>query len=69
MKPIVAVPFSIPCAVSKRRPLGIVDEIREAVRAAKSRHPSLAASHLCDVALKRTGDTLRLTLYFQTKPS
>ncbi len=68
MKPVVAVPVSIPFDKSSARPLGIVDEIREAVRAAKASHPALASSQLCDVSLRRAKGGVRVTLYFRPTP-
>ena len=68
MKTVVAVPVSIPFDAQSPRPLGIVDEIREAVRAAKARHPALASSYLCDVSLRRARGGVRLTLYFRPSP-
>lgn len=68
MKPVVAVPVSIPFDRPSATPLGIVDEIRQAVRDVKARHPALAASHLCDVSLRRAKGGVRLTLYFRPGP-
>lgn len=59
----VAVPLKLTTGVRSSR-LGIVDDIRQAVRGAKRAHPGLAGSKLADIAFKRRGNELLVTLYF-----
>jgi len=64
MARFVAVPLRLETGSFGKRPLGLVDELRLAVERIKRTHPSLANSKLQDVALKRRGDHLQVTLYF-----
>lgn len=63
MSHVVTVGCRIPLRRQASR-LGVVDAIREAVKTVKARHPHLETSALMDIALKRRGDEIRLTLYF-----
>lgn len=64
MARFIAVPLRLPCGRQAAKGLGIVDELRLAVERAKRMHPSLANAELKDVALRRRGDHLQVTLYF-----
>lgn len=64
MAQYIAVPLKLSSRRSHVGPLGIVDELREAVLGARRAHPHLADRRLVDVSLKRRGDEVQVTLYF-----
>ena len=61
---VVAVPVTIPRSGSGK--LGILAEMRLAVRNARRAHPGLGA--LVDVTAKRLEDGVRLVLFFSAGP-
>lgn len=63
MRHVVSIDCSIPHRGRGSR-LGIVDTIRDAVRAVRVQHPHLQRASLQDVSMARQGDELRLTLHF-----
>ncbi len=68
MEQVVTVGCRIPHGRQATR-LGVLDAIRDAVRTVKEGHPHLARSSLKDIALKRRGDEIRVTLYFSATPT
>jgi len=64
MARFVAVPLTLERRPFRDGPYGIVDEIRRAVERTKRAHPVLAHCRLADVALKKRGDRVQVTLYF-----
>lgn len=64
MNHLVAIDCKISPDPTRRSPLGVLDHIREAVQETRRRNPQVADLKLHDIAVKKSGRDVRLTLYF-----